>query len=56
MVSAALTLGDQMLLVDLLVVQVFHRQRVAQETGARHTVGDPEVDGAMDRELDDVIR
>ena len=33
----------------------FHRQRVGEEAGAWGAVGDPEVDGPVDRELDDVV-
>ena len=36
-------------------MELLHRQRVGEEAGARDAVGDPEVDGAVDRELDDVV-
>ena len=54
--AAALALGDQVLLGHVLVVQLLHRQGVAEEPGARDAIGDPEVDGTVDRELDDVVR
>ena len=40
---------------QLLAVQFFHRQRGGEEPGARDAIGDPEVDGAVDGELDDVV-
>src|SRR4051812_16513715 len=53
--AAALVLGVGVVAGELLAVQFLHRQRGGEEPGARDAIGDPEVDGAVDWELDDVV-
>src|SRR5262245_19330149 len=54
-VAAALALGLAVVARELRAVEVFHGQRGAEEAGAGDPARDPEVDCAVDGQLDDVV-
>jgi hypothetical protein len=55
MVAAALALGGKVVFGEASVVEVLHRQRAGDEASARGAVGDPQVDGGVDGQADDVV-
>jgi hypothetical protein len=54
-IRAAVALPLAVMLGASLVVERFHRQAVSDETGARRAPGNPEIDGLMDWEPEDVV-
>src|SRR4051812_944871 len=52
---AAFALCVRMAGREVLVVELLHRKRRGEESGARGALSDPQVDGAVDGELDDVV-
>jgi hypothetical protein len=54
-VAAALALGGEVVHGEGGVVEVLHRQGRGDEGGAGGAAGDPDVDGGVDRQVDDVV-
>jgi hypothetical protein len=54
-VAAAGALRLEVMLRELRVVELLHRQRAGDEGGPGGALGDPEVDGGVDGQVDDVV-
>lgn len=54
-VAAAPALGLGVMDSEVLVMEFLHWERAREEPASWHALGDPEIDRAVDWELDDVV-